>query len=77
MFHSFVGKVEGTGCEARQISLKGADKDSKIYVGKSTTLHNLLFCAHTLCTKNTNTISTDVSFVTYHSLFLKVRAIVN
>ena len=29
-------------------SIKGANKDSKIYVGRSTTVHNLLFCAHTL-----------------------------
>jgi len=28
---------------------KQANKDYKIYVGKSTTVHNLLFCAHTLC----------------------------
>ena len=24
-------------------------KDAKIYVGRSTTVHNLLFCVHTLC----------------------------
>ena len=30
-------------------NIKGANKDAKIYVGRSTTLHNLLFCAHTLC----------------------------
>ena len=24
-------------------------KDAKIYVGRSTTVHNLLFCAHTVC----------------------------
>ena len=24
-------------------------KDAKIYVARSATLHNLLFCAHTLC----------------------------
>ena len=29
--------------------IKGANNDVKIYVGRSTTLHNLLFCAHTLC----------------------------
>ena len=28
---------------------QGANKDAKIYVGRSTTLHNLFFCAHTLC----------------------------
>ena len=30
-------------------NIKGANKDAKIYVGRSTTLHNLLFCPHTLC----------------------------
>jgi len=25
------------------------NKDAKTYVGRSTTVHNLLFCAHTLC----------------------------
>ena len=30
-------------------NIKGANKDAKIYVGRSTVLHNLLFCAHTLC----------------------------
>ena len=30
-------------------NIKGANKDDKIYVGRSTTMHNLLFCAHTLC----------------------------
>ena len=29
-------------------NFKGTNKDPKIYVGRSTTLHNLLFCAHTL-----------------------------
>ena len=32
-------------------NIKGANKDAKIYVGRSTTVHNLLFCAHTLCMK--------------------------
>ena len=27
---------------------KGRNKGQKIYVGRSTTLHNLLFCTHTL-----------------------------
>ena len=40
--------IEGTGYEAPG-NIKGANKDAKIYVGRSTTLHNLLFCAHTLC----------------------------
>ena len=30
-------------------NIKGANKDAKIYVGRSTILHNLLFCSHTLC----------------------------
>ena len=31
-------------------NIKGANKDVKVYVGSSTTLHNLsLFCPHTLC----------------------------
>ena len=29
-------------------NIKRTNKDAKIYVGRSTTLHNLLFCAHTL-----------------------------
>ena len=29
-------------------NFKGANKEQKIYVGRSTTLHNLLFCAHAL-----------------------------
>ena len=29
--------------------MKGANKDFKIFVGRSTTVHNLLFFAHTLC----------------------------
>ena len=28
-------------------NFKGINKDHKIYVGRSTTVHNLLFCAHT------------------------------
>ena len=28
--------------------LKGANKNDKIYVGRSMTVHNLLFCVHTL-----------------------------
>ena len=26
-----------------------ANKDAKIYIGRSATLHNLLFCSHTPC----------------------------
>ena len=29
-------------------NFKGTNKDQRIYVGRSTTLHNLLFCTHTL-----------------------------
>ena len=29
-----------------------ANKDPKIYVGRSTTVQNLLFCVHTLCMSN-------------------------
>ena len=31
------------------MNIKGANKDAKIYVGRSATLHNLVFCLHTLC----------------------------
>ena len=30
-------------------NIKGANKDAKIYVGRSPSMRNLLFCAHTLC----------------------------
>ena len=30
-------------------NIKGGNKDVKIYVGRSTTVHNLLFCTRTLC----------------------------
>ena len=30
-------------------NIKGENKDAKIYVGRSTTVHNLLFCARTVC----------------------------
>ena len=30
-------------------NIKGANKDAKIYIGRSMTLHNLLFCSLTLC----------------------------
>ena len=33
----------------RPANIKKANKDAKIYVGRSATLHNLLFCSHTLC----------------------------
>ena len=41
--------IEGIGLEARQASKELENKDAKIYVAKSTTVHNHLFCAHTLC----------------------------
>ena len=41
-------------------NFKGPNKDQKSYVGRSTTLHNLLFCAHTLCL-NYVTVTDDVS----------------
>ena len=31
-------------------NVNGANEDAKIYVGRSITVHILLFCAHTLCT---------------------------
>ena len=38
-------------------NIKGASKDANIYVGRSTTLHNHLFCVHILCMNYvTNTI---------------------
>ena len=40
--------IEGTVLRSPR-NIKGANKDAKIYVGRSTTLHNLLFCPHTLC----------------------------
>jgi len=30
-------------------NIKGPSKDTKIYVGRSTTVHNLLFCVHKPC----------------------------
>ena len=32
----------------KAVKNQGANKDAKIYVGRSTTVHNLLFFAHTL-----------------------------
>ena len=34
------------------VNIKRVNKDAKIYVGRSTTVHNLLFCVHTLCMSN-------------------------
>ena len=33
----------------KSANIKEANKDFKIYVGRSMTVQNLLFCAHTLC----------------------------
>ena len=30
-------------------NIKGANKDAKIYIRRSTTVRNLLVCVHTLC----------------------------
>ena len=43
---NLVNKEEWLG---RPANIKGANKDGKMYVGRSTTVQNLLFCAHTLC----------------------------
>ena len=58
-------------------NIKGANKDAKIYVGRSTTLHNLLFCAHTLCMNYvTNTFLLVISSVWSKQLlcFCRVKA---
>ena len=41
--------VNGGDWLGSPVNIKGTNKDAKIYVGRSTTLHNLLFYAHTLC----------------------------
>ena len=43
---AIVNKAEWLGSPA---NIKSANKDAKIYVGRSYTLHNRLFCIHTLC----------------------------
>ena len=45
-FQGIVNRGEWFGSSA---NIKRANKAAKILVGKSTTVHNLLFCAHTLC----------------------------
>ena len=43
-------------------NIKEANKGAKIYVGRSTTVQNLLFCAHTLCMNYvTNTFLLGIS----------------
>ena len=44
--HIIVNRGDWLGSPA---NIKGTNKDAKIYVGRSTTLHNLLFYTHTLC----------------------------
>ena len=43
-------------------NIKVANKDAKIYVGRSTTLHKLLFYTHTLCTSYVTNTFLLVSF---------------
>ena len=44
-----LGIVNGGDWLWSAAKIKGANKDATIYVRRSTTLHNLLFCVHTLC----------------------------
>ena len=46
LFITIVNRGDWLGSPA---NIKGANKDAKIIVGRSATLHNLLFCPHTLC----------------------------
>ena len=48
IFHS-LNIVDRRGWLWSPANIKVANKDAKIYVGRSATLHNLLFCPHTLC----------------------------
>ena len=55
-------------------NIKGTNKNAKIYVRRSTTLHNLLFCAHTLCMNYvTNTFLLASSSVRSKQLLCFVR----
>ena len=55
-------------------NIKGRNKNAKIYVRRSTTLHNLLFCAHTLCMNYvTNTFLLASSSVRSKQLFCFVQ----
>ena len=52
-------------------NLKGTNKDQKIYVRRSTTLHNLYFCAHTLWLNYVTVTFLSVSSSgTNHDLFV-------
>ena len=55
-------------------NIKETNKDAKIYVGRSTTLHNLLFHAHTLCMSDvTNTFLLVTSSVRSKQLLCFVQ----
>ena len=55
-------------------NIKGANKDGKIYAGRSTTVHSLSFCAHTLCMNYvTNTFLLVSSSVRSKQLLCFVR----
>ena len=45
-YHNIVNRGDWLGSPA---NIKRTNKDAKIYVERSTTLHNLLFSTHTLC----------------------------
>ena len=56
------------------VNIKVTNKDIKIYVGRSTTLHNLLFSPHTLCTTSvTSTFLLVSSSVWSKQLFCFVQ----
>ena len=58
---NIVNKVKWLGSPA---NIKGANKDAQIKVGRSMTLHNILFCARTLCMSYvTNTFLLVISSV--------------
>ena len=66
-----VNRVDWLGSPA---NIRGTNKDSKIRVGRSTTLHNLLFSPHTLCMSYvTNTFSLVSSSVRSKQLLCFVQ----
>ena len=69
-FHSTIMIVNRGDWLGSPENVKGTNKDAKIYVGRSSTLHNLLFCAHTLCMSYvTNTFLLVSSSVRSKQLF--------
>ena len=71
---SIVNRGDWLGSPA---NIKGTNKDPKIYVERSTTLHNLLFSPHTLCMSYvTNTFLLVSSSVRSKQLlcFVQVKA---